>query len=401
MVFNMLKEKDNSNTYCRICKNISKIQKKGIFYCIKLMLEKLVYYSGSFLKSIGNVLENIYAIFFPSRKCPDSLLAIYDFSINPYTFNFVEFLARAETFRVKYSLIYIDLVFVVDRNKMHRGDQPEVTDSNYRNWILNLAECAEPFKSISSLSIFDNKHKFLSFYQKARHTHKIFPETGVIYKPQACYHLKQISDYYRVSGFVPKFEPSALLLDWAEKYFMKNSYPFVPVVILMRNLARFPGKNTNLNDWFGFMRLAIAEYPVKFFIVNDFWNPVEIPADLTERVVISAETTVSVKYRVALAQKSAMVIGGMAGSTLCCIFSDTPYLIFGLNNVIFNAKFHIIEHGLNEDLHFPWVSKYQMMFPEYGDRDYIFSRFGKLYGLLIEDGLLIPRYFDSHNLLKN
>jgi hypothetical protein len=346
-----------------------------------------------YFKLFFSALQNLYVVILPSKGYVDSVLAIYDFSVNPYTFNFIEFLTRAEVFRIKHSLSYIDLVFVVDREKKHRGDQPEVNDSNYRNWILNLAEASESLKSVSSLSIFDNKHKFLSFYHKARYAHKVFPETGVVYEPQRCYHFKDVSAYYRATGFVPKFESSGVLLSWAEKYFLEKSYPLLPVVVFLRNSDVHPTRNTNLPVWFDFFRRAIAKYPVKFFVVNDFWNPVSIPADLAANVVISPEATISVKYRAALMQKASLVLSVNTGSFVHCYFMKTPYLVFGWDSDVFSADFNISEHGLNKDLRFPWATKYQIVFPEYGDTEYIFSRFEELSGLLKKDNCFIPAYY--------
>lgn len=351
--------------------------------------------------------DNIYSFFLPSQAYIDSVLAIYDLRANPYSFNFVEFLARAEVYRVKHSLFYIDLVFVVDRENMHRGDQSEVTASNYRNWILNLAECAESLKSISSLSIFDNKHKFMSFYRKARYTHKIFPENGSIYRPIDCYCLRDVSDYYRASGFVPKFEPSDFLLEWAETYFKEKSYPFLPIVVFIRNSKTQTERNTKLQIWFDFFRAVIAQYPVKIFIVNDFWNPVIIPEDLSSRVLVCQEATISAKYRLALMQKSCFTVSTVIGSIIHCFFIDKPYLLFGWDSKYFSFEYNKMLHGVNEDLRLPWADKYQKVFPKQESTEYIVSKFKELYNLLDQDNRLVPEYYKmKHNiggakLLKN
>lgn len=390
----MANKKSRLNIYYIIRSVLDKIHKNGILYCIIKALKIILCFLRYRIKMFFNSLENLYTIIFPSRGYVDSVLAIYDFSANPFTFNFVEFLARAEVFRVKHSLSYIDLVFVVDREKKHRGDQPEVTDSNYRNWILNLAESAEPLKSISSISIFDDKHKFLSFYHKARYTHKIYPQTGAVYRSQACYHLKYVSDYYRATGFSPKFESSGILLDWAEKYFLEKSYPLLPVIVFVRNSDTQSTRNTVLPVWFDFFRQVICRYPVKFFLINDFWNPINIPADLVTKVVISTEATISAKYRAALTQRASLVMSVNTGSFMYIYFTDTPYLVFGLNNDVFSAEFNLTEHGLNDDLRFPWATKYQRVFCDFGDTGYIFSRFEELHSLLKNDNRFVPDYYN-------
>lgn len=368
-----------------------KIHKEGILYCFKRLLGKIQFILRHWVKISFYGLDNLRAAISSSKCCIDSVLAIYDLRSNPYSFNFTEFLARAEVYRIKNFLTHIDLVFVIDKKTRHRGDQADVTDSNYRNWILNLAECAEPLKSISSISIFDDTRKFLSFYHKARYAHKIYPEAGALYLPQASYHLKYVSDYYRSTGFVPKFESSGILLDWAEKYFFQNCYPLLPVVVLVRNSDIQLTRNTPFLELFDFFRRAVSKYPVKFFVVNDFCNPVKIPADLSGKVIVSPEATISVKYRVALMQKTSFIISSVCGGPFVhCFFMDTPYLVFGLDNDVFSAKWYITEHGMNDDLRVPWATNYQRAFPEYGDAEYIFSRFEELYDLLKKDNRLIP-----------
>lgn len=382
-----------------------KVRENGLAYCAKCFLRIIYRHGHSFLKHLFDTLRNIklyisnlqntiHCIILPSKHYVDSVLAIYDFSASPYTYNFVEFLANCEVFRVQNSLSNIDMVFVVDKEKRHRGDQPEVTESNYRNWILNLAENTDLLKSISSLSIFDSKHKFLSFYQNTRHTHKVFPDNGLVYIPKSAYHLKGVSDYFRSTGYVPKFESSGVLLDWAEKYFIEKSYPLFPVVIFVRNSKTHSGRNTNWSVWLDFFRAVVDKYPVKFFIVNDFWNPVDVPSELETKVTISAEATISTKYRCALTQRATLVMGPAIGSAACVLFTDTPYLTFGFDNEYFDAAFNIREHGMTEDLQFPWHSNYQRIFPvQAGDAEYIKARFEEMYALLGKDHRLEPNYF--------
>ena len=78
------------------------------------------------------------------------------------------------------------------------------------------------------------------------------------------------------------------------------------------------------------------------------------------------------------------------GPFIYCYFTDTPYLVFGLDSNEFSAAFYVAEHGMNEDLRFPWASKYQLAFPKIGDTEYIFTRFKGLYEVLDKDGRLMP-----------
>lgn len=341
-----------------------------------------------------NGFRNVVSFLRSSRPAyKDSLLAIYDFAANPFDYSVAEFLASSDTTRAKNSLLYIDVIFVADRNKKHRGDQPEVNEATFRNWIMNLAECTDLLKNVSTLTIFDDRRKFLSFYHRVRHSHQIYPENGFVYRPKKASHLKMVSDYYRSTGYVPKFQSSQVLLEWAERYFLEKSYPLIPVVVFIRNAKNHLGRNTDLPSWFGFMRQALKQHNVKFFLINDFWNPVPIPEDLRETIEVSVEATISTKYRSALTQRASLIMGTNVGSLAPVLFGDVPYLIFGFDNAYFNAELNIKIHGMTPDLQFPWASKYQKIFGPNGDVHFIGQRFDNMFKLLESDGKLIPSYF--------
>lgn len=380
---------------------VKRIRDKGFAWCIKRFFQKVLFriklYRAKIKDKFTLYADNIRSLIMPAQAYADSLLAIYDFRVSPYAFHVYDFLARTEVSRVKNSLSYIDVVFVVDKEKKTRGDQPEVTESNYRNWILNLAECTDLLSSVSSVSIFDNKHKFLNFYQKARYTHKVFPEEKLFYRPQRCYLIKTyITDYYKATGFVPRFKSSGILLRWAEEYFLKNSYPLLPIVMFVRNMKFQPARNTNWPVWTDFFRDFTNKYPVKFFIVNDFWDPFTVPPDLAAKVVICAEATVSVKYRAALTQRCAFVATTGVGSFTYCFFTDTPYIFFGMINEYYSVQRSKDLLGINDDLSFPWATKYQKTYSHgVEDKEYIMSKFEEMYALLDKDGCLIPEYFSK------
>lgn len=374
---------------------IGKIREKGVKYSLKRTILIFLPLLNFVINRIKGFLQHVRYIKWLSHPKIDSVLAIYDFRANPYTFNFVEFLANSEVFRVKNSLSYIDLVFVVDREKMHRGDQPEVTSSNYRNWILNIAESTDVLRSVSSLSIFDNSNKFLDFYHNVRRTHMVFPNNGLIYQSKSKYYLKYVSDYYKSSGFVPKFQSSQVLLEWAERYILEKACPLIPIVVFVRNSSTHPKRNTLWSEWVDFFRDVIHKYPVKFFIVNDFWNPVDVPLDLNNRVIVSPEPTISTKYRCALTQKCSLVVATSIGSFAYNILTDTPYLLFNMDNEIFSSDRNKQAHGMTSDLQFPWSSKYQKTFPGRGALNYIREEFEKMYVQLDEDGKLVPSFYKS------
>src|SRR3989338_6948698 len=353
-----------------------------------------------FLRIIKPILVALGYWIWPGKGYQDSVLAVYDFRASPYTYNFIEFLANAEVYRIKNGLSFIDLIFVVDSKNYHRGDQPEVTTSNYRNWILNLAECAECLRSINSFSLFESTNKFLGFYLHLSLSCKTYPENSFCYVPKSQYHLSEVADYFRKSGFVPRFQSSQVLLDWAENYFIKESYPSLPVVVFVRNSKTNPGRNTKWPVWLDFMRAIIAQYDIKFFIVNDFWNPVEIPVDLKAKVVISREATISSKYRSALTQRASLLMGQCIGSSAYCFFIYTPHLLFGYDNEYYSAELNIKMHGFNSDLRPPWATSYQMVYPQHGDVDYIKERFDKMYQLLDRDKKLISDYFKRVSALQ-
>jgi len=379
---------------------LNKVNEKGIGHCVKGLI-RLILHPLNKITIIMQAAYHYAASF--NNPNSDSVLAIYDLRVSPYTFNFVEFLANAEAFRMMNSLSSIDVAIVVDREKLHRGDQPCVTEANYRNWILNLAEATDVLESMTSLSIFDAK-KFLGFYRRVRQNHVIFPDNGVLYFPKIAYHLTFTSDYYRMSGYAPKFKSSGILLDWAEGYFHQKCCPMIPIVVFVRNASNHL-RNTNWPAWLDFFRQVIDPYPVKFFIVNDFWNPLTVPEDLQSRVLVSTEATISVKYRAALTQKASLIMGTSHGSFAHCIFNETPYLLFGMDNVEFNAKLNISLHGMTEDLQFPWATKYQRVFPEQADTTNLKDKFEGMYALLQKDGKLIPSYYnyseDERNKFEN
>jgi hypothetical protein len=259
---------------------------------------------------------------------------------------------------------------------------------------LNLLECTDVLESINSVSIF-GAEKFLDFYHHVRQNHAVFPETGNFYTPKIAYHLKFTSDYYRRSGRVPRFRSSGFLLDWAEGYLRRECYPLIPIVVFVRNGPNTPFRNTNWPAWLNFFRKTIASYPVIFFIINDFFNPLPIPDDLKSRVLESTEGTISTKYRAALTQKASLVLATSVGSCAYIIFTETPFLVFGMDNAAFGAAFNIAQHGMTADLQFPWSSKYQRIFPEPANAANLQEKFAEMYALLQKDSRLIPPYYDS------
>jgi len=318
----------------------------------------------------------------------------------------MQFLANCETHRVKKSLSRIDIVIVVDRDKRHRGDQPQVTEDNYRNWILNLAECTDLLPSVSSLSIFDDPNKFLPFFQLTCKAHHVYPNVGnpKLYQPIPAYGMKPVADYYNRKGWVPRFQSSGILLKWAEKYFLKNSYPLLPVVLFVRKQKDHPYRNTIWSEVLTFLESVKGEFLVKFFIVNDFWNPVVLPETHRENAQICVEATISHKYRAALMQRATLIMGQTVGPFFSTApFLNTPFLNFGFDRVFSGRSLesHIAFHGMTANGQFPWLNKYQKMIGE-GDAKSMLVKFGEMYELLENDERLVPSYWtDSRTDVGN
>lgn len=350
------------------------------------------------LKRYPEVAETIRSLVRPAAAYRDSVLAVYDLRVSTYDYSFANFLGSCEAYRIENSLSRIDLVVVVDRKKPNRGDQPEVTESNYRNWILNLTECADMLRSVGSLSIFDDGHKFLSFYRRARYTHQVCPNFGnpVVYTPRTFYTLRPVSDFYNRTGRVPRFESSGVLLEWAEKYFVENCYPILPVVVLVRNSRTHPHRNTDWGQWLKFFQWArLGQYPVKFFVVNDFWNPVTLPDEYRDNVCISAEATISTKYRLALMQSASLTIGQAGGPFFAAVLTNISFLMFGLAKAAENGSLDFLKKiGFTDDFQLPWLTKYQKILLE-DDAEFLTARFAEMYSLLQADQRLVPSYWPS------
>lgn len=374
---------------------LGKVRERGVVWCVR---EYLVWILRS-LRRYPAVLKNVRSVAWPSAAYTDSVLAVYDFRASTYDYSFTNFLANSEVYRLENSLSRIDVVMVVDRKKRHRGDQPEVTESNYRNWILNLAECADLLRSVSSLSIFDDEHKFLSFYHRARYTHKVCPNVGnpVVYEPRTNYNLRPVADFFHRTGHVPRFESSGVLLEWAERYFLQNSYPMLPVVVIVRNSKTHPDRNTDWPEWLKFFQwVRCNQYPVRFFVVNDFWNPVVLPDEYRQNVCICVEATISTKYRQALLQRASLFVGQGCGPFFSAVLMNTPFLMFGLAKSMIDGSLDYQKemNGYTDDWQLPWLSKYQKMLMG-DDAEFITAKFAEMYALLEGEQRLTPAYWPS------
>ena len=203
------------------------------------------------------------------------LTAFYDLKVSPATYDIVSFLFLAEMVRLRDDLDAIDLAIVYnDQDGPYRGDD-KTTSREKKDWMLHhvmlRADTALP--SCRRTFLLPDR---LEAKELARNTDQTFPEDYSVDAPLPRYLTTEIIHLGLRGCPYGDFEATPEAMQRMETWLAERSAGRKVVTITLREMARQPGRNSNVAAWLDFAHAIGTDtyFPVILRDTNAIFQPV-------------------------------------------------------------------------------------------------------------------------------
>jgi len=339
------------------------------------------------------------------------LLAIYDFTNYPFTFDISTFFINAELQRRKRGLDKIDVVFMAHASDPGPSKDTYANKDNFRHYLHNLAlEITRLFDSVGSIFVFDNRRLFIDFFSKFKSEYFIFPED---YNPSnVCRIVNRCPRAYKWinSAETAKRDSTLLCLtppreqvSIVQKWITKNIYPSIPITITLREWDYLSWRNNNIPEW----QKLIDSYKdtnIKFIVLRDYYKIYNDPVLLGQNVVYYNEPLLTLSLRAALYQECALNLFCVNGCQTVARFNrKSHYIIFNVPSSPPGENSKDAEKDIwarqrfrpGEDFH--GSTKYQKYIWHPDTFEVMKLEVDKIIKILKQDGLWTPKYYENRN----
>ncbi len=371
-----------------------KLREKGIVYCFKAAMH-MVYHRvlspkrpGVHLITPFKFLINLFNLLSP-RRPRNVILGVWDYKVIPWSVgDFLVFIETLSVLKLKREADKVDVCVVWDKeNPAGNRGYTNINSNNFRYYLFNLLPVISTSPYLGSVFQFDSRSEFHSFLQQNIKQYKIYPpinqqlaETFNFYGHAT---LKEIQDFYRERAFIPYLTIDDYHLSWAYNFYKTKAKGLLPVVISLRwHPHAAIHRNTERNVWLTFFDLCQSEFPGVVFVVVG--NREEVFEELRHRnnVVVAKDYGSTLLDDFALVRTSLLYMAKESGISIIAVFSDTPYLLFGREEVARTAL--KLEPGANWE----FATQHQKVF--YADSftvtpDSLLREFSNLYNQLDTD----------------
>ncbi len=342
------------------------------------------------------------------------LLAIYDFTSRPFTFDTSTFLINAELQRRKRGLEKIDVAFVAHASDPGSSGTTNayINKDNFRHYLHNFAiEMTRLFDSVGSIFVFDNRRLFIDFFSKFKEEYFIFPED---YNP-----LKLMSITDKFTHRIPfhlwinsaeeaKRDPTLLCLtppkeqiNIVRKWILRNIYPNIPITITLREWGAFSWKNNNVPEW----QKLIDSYKdtnIKFIVLRDYYKIYDEQVLSGSNIIYYNEPLLMFSLRAALYQECVLNLFCVGGCIQMVKFNrKSNYIIFKVpanapGGSAEDAKKDIwAQERLRPGDNLQGSTKYQKYVWEPDTFEIMKPAIDKMIETLKEDGVFVPKYYEK------
>lgn len=298
---------------------------------LQIMIKKINYYLKRFIEEI-RFPRTKYFIFFKSltgtKIKTKKIIAIYDLSSNPITFDFLEFLICAEMYRIYKKKDRIDIFIVTGFYKGLRkesDDYEKIINFDKRIWrIYNiLIPCISFFKSIERFSV-NTERKFINKLIKTNKPEDIYPEK---YNPNLpTRHNEGVwLEYYKKINKIPYLESLKSSQEYIDIWLKNNIDNNKKIIVITLRMYNFRVKrNSNVEAWIKFAtELDKNKYEVIF--IPDTDSVMELNKHLFKDFHLFTEACWNLNLRLSIMEKAYLnfVISGIAH---LCTFTKRPYI---------------------------------------------------------------------------
>ena len=202
-------------------------------------------------------------------KNKDSLCFIYNLSILPITFDFLEIICQSELIRREKNLKYIDIIFLYhSKNKFvlkpNYGEYSNtINQLDYRDRFYEIIiQSTKLFKNIKNIYLIDEKSykNFINYYQI------IYPDNFKLYKYTYPKYKLPTSNHL----FYPMIESGNNELNFIKKYIKNHNIKKKIITISIRDNTYLKIRNSNLSAWVKFAKKYKKHY--EFIFITDNSN---------------------------------------------------------------------------------------------------------------------------------
>lgn len=339
-----------------------KLREKDLLYCLKGALRTLfhpIYRPENRLLSPFRFLITLFRLLF-SGKRKKVILGIWDYKIIPWSAgDFLVFIETLSVLKLKHGADKVDICVVCDsENPAGKRGYKNINAQNFRYYLFNLLPIISTSPYLGSIFQFDSRSEFNSFLRQNINEYELYPPISRQLAETFNYYggatLEEIQDFYREHGYIPYLNIDDHHLNWAYKFYKTKAKDLLPVVVSLRwHPHATVHRNAEREVWLDFFNQCRSKFPDVVFIVVGSREEVFEGLRKCKNVIVAKDHGSTLLEDLAFIKTSLLYMAQETGVSIIAIFSDTPYLLFGREEVARKAL--KLEHGAN----FEFATQYQ------------------------------------------
>lgn len=332
----------NITSWKRYLSLASRVRQKGVVWYFKMFLRmaygKVHILTIPFITPIKqNIIFLINLFNLLSNKEPRKvILGVWDYKCIPWSVgDLLIFIETLSVLKIRYNAEKVDVCVVCDsENPAGNRGYKNIDSSNFRYYLFSLLPIINTSPYLGSVFQFDSRLEFFSFLKQNINKYEIYPPVNKQLKETFNFYggatLKEIQKFYKERGFIPHLAIDDYHLGWAYNLCRTEAEGLLPVAVSLRNRPDSTGRNAEQSVWLEFFDLCKSKFPEVVFVVVGIRE--EASEDLRQRsnVIVAKDHGSTLADDFALVRTSLMYIGLTTGVSEIAIYSDVPYLIFGI-----------------------------------------------------------------------
>lgn len=274
------------------------------------------------------------------------------------------FIETLSVLKIRNNAEKVDVCVVCDSSDpAGRRGYSNINPDNFRHYLFNLLPIVATSPYLGALFQFDSRAEFNRFLRENADRYHVFPpirkQLAETYNFYGGVTLKEMRDFYRDYGYIPHLNVPEYNRSWAYSLHRERLKGLLPVSVSLRFTGHAVERNADRDVWLRFFDLCKSAFPEVGFVVVGLRE--EAFDDLHQRsnVVIAKDHGSNILDDFAIIRTSLFYMGSLSGVTTIALFSDLPYLFFGLSPM--TAR-HIRAES-NGNLAF--ATDYQKYFPDF------------------------------------
>ena len=358
-----------------------RLREKGIVYCFKAVYRRVFSPQRPFRIPFVFVI-NLFNLLF-SRKAKRIILGVWDYKTVPFSVgDLLVFIETLSVLKLKHGVDKVDVCVVCDsENPGGNRNYQDINPGNFRYHLFNLLPAISTSPYLGSVFQFESRAEFYSFLRQNRNKYEIYPpinqQLAETYNFYGHATLKEIQDFYREHAFIPYLTIDEYHLSWAYNFYETRAKGVLPIVVSLRwHPHATILRNAERDVWLDFFDRCQSTFPDIIFVVVGTREEAFEELRRRRNVIVAKDYGSTLLDDLALIKTSLLYMGMESGISIIAVFSDTPYLFFGREEVAREAL--KLEPGANWE----FATQYQKVF--YADSftvtpDSLLREFSNLY----------------------